>query len=752
MPPNLRAWQAMALWQLTAALAVVPVSSGAAGADTPTPSDTGGAATQRVEVTGTADKVVKTSSTATKMDVATRDVPASLQVISPQMIEDQSKGQSINDVLRNVSGVSQNYGTATGNLPAVTLRGFDTAGYVMRDGYGQASGSTYDWASIDRLEVLKGPSSVLYGTQFNIGGQINIISKRPVDKPIAELEFSAGRWNYGRASADFGGAIDDAHTVLYRLNAAWDDADSFRDAIYERNTYVAPSLRWNASDADSLLVQAEYKDRHYNWDTGLPSYFWGDFDGLEVDYPGLSRNRRGMDLPINQYIGLAGWDGQHELKQTLTLEWEHDFSDDWHLKAGLAPVLTDYQGRSSYFYWGWDDPNEDGVYLPEDHHAYLLAGGYAYRSQEVPVTLDVTGKFTLWGLKHAILFGLSHSRGVWRDAGPTSSTFLKPLEAVGLQDWRHPPHYTLQPDPDFEGSGSWMYSQTDQGAYVQDLVSFGDAWKVLLGYRVSRARGHYTSVWAGETYTGDSAFSGSTPRLGVVYQPSKMVSLYGGWSQSFNPNWGRLKNGGTPPPETGSQWEVGAKVDFAEGKANLNVAMYQIDKTNVERCAPESSDCKIVVAVGGQRSHGLEIDLNGEVWPNLRLTNAITVQDAKVTKDLATDLGGLPVGDRMTGVPRWIFDVFAVYAFKGGTLAGLDLGAGYNATAEVEANLPNDGYRLPGLRRVDVMAGYQLTPKLHLQANLNNATNRVNYASPGWGYMAFATKPRELVLTLTAKL
>lgn len=748
-------WALLALGLGALAVTLPPLAAAAEaaasdGGATPNGPDSGGA--ERIEITGTADRSrLKSSSTATKMDVATRDVPASLQVISPQMIEDQSKGQSINDVLRNVSGVAQSYGTATGNLPAVNMRGFDTGGYVMRDGYGQASGSTYDWSSIERLEVLKGPSSVLYGTQYNIGGQINIISKRPVDRRVAEVEMSVGRWNYGRVALDVGNALDEDHRLLYRFNAAWDDADSFRDAVYERNLYLAPSLKWAVGDADQLLLQAEYKDRHYNWDTGLPSYFWGDFDGHEVDYPGLSRVRRGRDLPIHQYIGLPGWDGQRETKHTLTLEWEHDFNDDWHLKVGTAPVLTDYQGRFSYFYWGWDDPDEDGVLLPEDHHAYLLAGSYGYHSREWPVTADLTGHFDTWGLKHTILMGASYTKGRWHDSGPGGNDVMKALEPIGLEDWRHPPAYTLVNDPDYDVSNSWQYEQEEFGAYVQDLVELSDQWKALVGYRIGRARGSYEYIWGSDVYTGDSHYRGHTPRLGLVHQPSKTLSLYAGWSQSFTPNWGRLKNGGTPPPETGSQWELGLKQDFADGKANLNVALYRINKSNVARCAPESSDCKIIVVAGSQRSQGLEIDLNGQISPNLRLTNAITFQRAKVTKDVSTDAGGLPVGDKLTGVPQWIFDVFAVYEFKTGPWSGLDIGGGYNAAGETEANLPNDGYRLPGLRRVDLMAGYRLTPTWRLQANLNNLTNHVNYSSPGWGYMAFANKPRELVLTASAR-
>jgi iron complex outermembrane receptor protein len=134
---------------------------------------------QRVEITGQDGRTYapKASSTGTKTDALIREVPASLQVISPQLIEDLGAGQSINAVLRTVSGVAQTYGSATGNLPAVSIRGFDTGGYVLVDGYPRSSGSSYDASAIDRIEVLKGPASLLYGMQYSLGGVINLVLK-----------------------------------------------------------------------------------------------------------------------------------------------------------------------------------------------------------------------------------------------------------------------------------------------------------------------------------------------------------------------------------------------------------------------------------------------------------------------------------------------------------------------------------------------------------------------------------------------
>ena len=248
--------------------------------------------------------------------------------------------------------------------------------------------------------------------------------------------------------------------------------------------------------------------------------------------------------------------------------------------------------------------------------------------------------------------------------------------------------------------------------------------------------------------------------LKTVWQPSRRDSYYLSWSRSFNPNWGRLVDGSIPPPERGVQTEVGWKHDFDDGKTNLNIAAYRLVKRNVERCAPQDPDCRLYVLGGQQSSQGLEFDLNGEPLPHLRLTASLTLQSgARVDKDLPADSpyawgGALPVGNRFPGGPRRMASFFGVYTLQGDTLPGLELGGGFNYSAPSEQNLPNDGYRLPGERTVNLYAAYPLTPRVHVQLNVNNVTNRLAYSSPGWQgwpWLYFANKPREFVLALTAQ-
>ena len=705
---------------------------------------------ERVEIKGSLGRV-KRSNTATRLDVETRDVPASVQVISTQTVQEQSKSQTVNDVLRNVSGVSQSYGTAAGNTPVVTLRGFDTGGVVLQDGYVRFGGNAVDWAGIEQLEVLKGPASVLYGQQYNIGGMINIISKRPQGVPLAEMEVSIGRWGYQRGSVDLGGPLNESRSITYRLNIATESSESFRDYVFEKRLFVAPAIKWDIGLNDSLVVSGDVLARKYRTDPGLPAPSTTAWQGREYAYPGLPRDRLGYALPINTYIGLANWDASRDSSGRLAIEWEHDINESWHLKFGTLLDQNHFTWRNSQFLWF--QPTNDAGQPEGALVSQLLARANGTRFKGTQTNVDISGEFETKGMKHKLVAGVSAARTLTTaDAG--ENQFFLAQETLSEDAWRSPgASYTLVPDPSitrYEGSST----QTQKGLYAQDMIEFSDRWKALIGYRYNIAMGgqelRINGVNDDTIPAGFTATSG-TPRLGLVWQPTKTLSLYAGWSNSFNPNWGRLAGGGLAPPELGTQYEVGLKKDFAGGKAGLNVAAYDIRKTNVLRCAPGSADCKLYVLVGGQRSRGLELDLNGELLPGLRLSMAMTLQDVKVLQDLPPEQGGLPVGDKLTGSPRWIFNVFSTYQFKTGRFAGLTVGGGWNRAADSEGNLPNDTYRIAGTKRLDLITEYQLTPNTKMQMNINNVTDQINYATPSAGQLVFANKPREVVLTLTTR-
>jgi iron complex outermembrane receptor protein len=602
--------------------------------------------------------------------------------------------------------------------------------------------------NIQQIEVLKGPASVLYGAQPNTGGMVNLLSKKPLSTPLAEMELSAGRWGYQRGTLDLGGPLNENRSVTYRLNMAGESSESFRDYLFERKLFIASALRWDIGPEDSLLVSGDLMNRRFRFDPGLPAPSASAWLGRENGYPGLARDQLGYALPINTYIGYGNWDSDRERTGRLAIEWEHDINESWHLKASFLRDKSHFVSPRSRFLWF--QPTDDGGQPAGPLASLLEATIFADRFESSQLNLDLAGEFEARGIKHKLLAGISNVEGSIR-TDPQETRFLVAQDLLSGDAWRDPgTRYTLVPSPFVTGFDAFN-SQKHKGLYAQDMMEFSDRWKALIGYRYHIALGN-SSVRMNEDVRPDEfTATGGTPRLGLVWQPSKTVTLYAGWSKAFNPNWGKLSGGGQAPPELGTQYEIGLKKDFADGKLNLNLAAYRIDKTNVERCAPDSPDCLFYVLVGGQRSQGVELDLNGEPLPNLRLSMAMTLQDARIVQDLPPEQGGLPAGDRLTGVPRWMFNVFGSYKVKAGTVAGLVIGGGWNRTADTEGNLPNDKYRIAGNTRLDLLAEYPFTASTKLQLNINNVTNQISYASPSSGVLVFANKPREAVLTLITR-
>jgi iron complex outermembrane recepter protein len=181
--------------------------------------------------------------------------------------------------------------------------------------------------NIQQIEVLKGPASVLYGAQPNTGGMVNLLGKKPLSTPLADMELSAGHWGYQRGTLDLGGPLNENRSVTYRLNMAGESSESFRDYFFERKLYIASALRWDIEPEDSLLVSGDLMNRRFRSDPGLPAPSPSAWLGRENGYPGLARDQLGYPRPINTFIGYGNWDSDRERTGRLAIKWEHDINE-----------------------------------------------------------------------------------------------------------------------------------------------------------------------------------------------------------------------------------------------------------------------------------------------------------------------------------------------------------------------------------------------------------------------------------------
>ncbi|MBG1261088.1 TonB-dependent siderophore receptor [Nostoc commune] len=609
-------------------------------------------------VTGEQDGYrVQDSTTATKTDTPLRDIPQSIQVIPRQVLEDR-KPRTLTEAVETVSGVSS--ADTNFNAPAGTyiLRGFEQGGN-LRNGYRDVNGyGLTGLGTIERVEVLKGPASVLFGA-VEPGGVINVITKQPLSEPYYNLGLEVGNRGFVQPSIDFSGPLNDDKTLLYRLNASYQNSNGFQDFVNTNLTTIAPSISWKLGDRTEVNLYYEYIN--FN---GIPETFTTVF----------SDNT--FKLPRSRYLSYP-LDGQdyttHKYGYTLT----HKFSDNWQLRNNFA--VTNFNATEEYTV---------GINLVDDRFLRSYAARRNYSQDNYFGQIDLLGKFNTGSIPHQLLFGFDVNRYV--DNFNVIRLSVPPLDVFN-------PNYNI-PEPQIT-TGGFSSFQTVQsyGFYLQDQISFQDNLKLLIGGRfdwITQKSG------TDESEQSDSAFS---PRIGLVYQPSKSVSLYTSYSQSFNPTEGFNPDDRAFEPTKGTQYEAGIKADFLESRLSTTLAVYQITKANVTTSDPDPERAAqgFSTQVGEQRSRGIELDVAGEILPGWKVSASYAYTNAEVSKD-----NDIPIGNRLEDVPYNQASLWTTYQIQNGDLKGLGFGLGLFYVGTRAGDLANS-FEIPDYLRTDAAIYYR---------------------------------------------
>ena len=595
---------------------------------------------------------VPDATTATRTDTPLRDIPQSVQVIPRQVIEDQQVIQ-LDEAVRNVSGVTSG-GTSGGTESNFVIRGFSQAP-ILRDGFREFSSYSgfSETANLERVEVLKGPASILYG-EVQPGGVVNLVTKQPLSQPFYEAELQIGSRNLFRPRIDLSGPLTSDGKLLYRLNAAWLNDDGFRD--FDQNTeqlLIAPVVTWKISDRTDLTVQLEYFRSKRPLDNGLVAL------GNEV-----------ADIPFNRNLGEPD-DTVEEDSLNIGYNLEHRFSENWTLRNAFR-----YANRSFL---------NDGA-IPFDFNESTgnvtnYFGLQDIDSQNYSLQTNLVGKFATGPIKHTLLFGVDLNR-----SEETEFTGLDFSSPISLNIFN--PAYRSLPR---QGSGELPLARNTQvrsdrlGVYVQDQISLADNLKLLAGLRYDTVNQTTTNkptdfdTTTSETTQNNDAF---TPRVGIVYQPTQALSLYGSYSRSFTPTTSTTAAGEPLEPERGEGWEVGVKAELLENRLFATLAYFDITKQNVVTADPNNPLGS--VATGEQQSRGVELDVTGQISPGWNIIAAYAYTDAEVTKD-----NTIPVGNRLFNTPKHSASLWTTYEIQRGTLRGLGFGIGFNYVGEREGDLEN---------------------------------------------------------------
>ncbi|MEO0767841.1 MAG: TonB-dependent siderophore receptor, partial [Cyanobacteria bacterium J06649_4] len=517
-------------------------------------------------------QIVVTGEVGTRTETALRDVPQSIQVIPQPVIEEQN-ALRLGEALRNASGVVTTTGRAQEG-DGVYIRGFGGPfnSSFLRNGIRDENGQSIiaDPVNIERVEILKGPASVLFG-EVAPGGTVNIITERPLSEPSYDVEVAAGNFDFYRGTLDLTGPLNESESVLYRLNAAAQTSDSFIDFFNEERYFVGPTLSFRFGDHTELTLEGEYQE------TDSPGYFGLPASGTVINNPN-------GDLPLDLFTGEPDESKFNIQTYRFGYDLEHRFSDNWQLRNAFQLTDRDFNGTQIGL-TGFQPDNRTA-----DRFYFENVEPFSVRNY----TLDtyVTGEFSTGSIEHQLVAGFELARsetntnGIFGDAGPLD--LFDPVYGQPL------------------GSGTLFNSlQTNDslGIYLQDQIDLTDNLILLLGGRFDIVNQTFEDfVTDSETSQQDEAFS---PRIGIVYQPIEPISLYASYSQSFQQIVGSALDNSAFDPERGTQYEIGVKGDITD-RLSATLALYDLTRTNV--LTEDPNDPIFSIQSGRQRSRGVELD------------------------------------------------------------------------------------------------------------------------------------------------
>ncbi|ELR99565.1 TonB-dependent siderophore receptor [Gloeocapsa sp. PCC 73106] len=657
-----------------------------------TPSlDTGTTETE-LEIVATGEQTegyfVPEASTATGTDTPLRDVPQSIQVVPRELIENRNV-RELERALETVPGVSPSGGRGTSvNGPGILIRGFD-ASDIFRDGIPFFSLAPVGTSDIERIEVLKGPASVLFG-DGEPGGVVNLISKKPLAEPFHEFSFTAGNFDTYLTALDVSGPINDAKTVKYRINLSYDSYGSFRDFVEGDRLNFAPRVTWDISPNTSIDFYAQFLALTETIDEGIVS----TPNGI-------------VDIPRERFLG----EEFGELDQDLVnvgYDFVHRFGERWSVRHSFQYLQYDATRFAPLF----DSFDEETGNL--DRLEFFADGTY----RRFFVNADFVGKFETGPIAHQLRVGADYRRN---NEDP-SFQFDNLFAPINVFD----PVYTNIPyaiNPQF-----FRDDKVDRvGVYIQDQIDLLPNLKLLAGVRYDYVDQLRTTQNLGEPreeFTqSDDRFS---PRVGLVYQPIPALAIYGSYTTSFNPSFAASRNPDdtTFDPTTGRQFEVGLKADLFD-RFSVTLAAFDIRKDNVEVQDPDNPFFSI--QTGEQTSKGIELYLGGEILPGWNVVAGYTYLDAYVSQD-TTDIEG----NSLTNVPDNQFSLWTTYTIQKGSLQGLGFGLGLFFVDERPGNLENT-FTLPSYFRTDAALFYT-RDRWSFQLNVENLFD-VEYFSSSDGFI-----------------
>ena len=703
-----------------------------------------------------ATSVRATTSTIGKGNQDLRDIPQSVTVVTQKLIEDR-RIDTLKEALHQTAGIT--FQAAEGGEEDIRLRGFSLAasGDIYVDGIRDPAFYERDTFSFDRVELLRGSASMLFG-RGSTGGVVNQVNKVPFLNDASEVNFTGGTGNYFRFTGDFN--IKTSETAAVRVNVMNTTASGGGGSDKLDKQGLAPTIRWGIGTNDEFYVSGYYLRNNNGINYGIP---W-----LRKVAADASQGSGLVDIDPKNFYGAAS-DYNAGGAALATAGHTHRFADGGELKSSIRQGRYDRDLRAGTirFFTNNNAANGPIVLTPGADTitgTTPLTRGTNNKVQDMTTTYaqsDYSNKFNWFGLKNDVLTGVDLAHEVFHNYAlivPTGTTLDKntPRTTIGSPD---------------DGTGwvneaarikrqSGAFDAKALGLYFQDLVQVAPQWKVLGGLRWDYFKGDYqtfqtansTTVAPGTQLTdrgrSDKLWS---KRFGVLYQPNDALSFHFSYGTSFNTSGDtyqyddQTKN---TPPEGSENLELGGKLDLLEGKLSVRLAAFRSTKTNERNRDPDSAATAALLS-GKRHAAGLELDLAGRITPAWEVYGSYAwtpVAKIDIGAPGSVDGVGEGAGTRSSMTPRHSGTIWTTYQIT----KAFRVGGGLNARSSQTPNRNPVGIVAPKFVTGDLLAEYTMSDAIAFKLNANNVTNKL-YADALYTGHYLPGAGRSVQITMTAR-
>ncbi len=690
-----------------------------------------------------------TTTTIGKGKQALRDIPQSITVVTEKLITDRNL-DTMKDVLRQTAGIT--FQAAEGGEEDIRLRGFSlqTTGDIFLDGVRDPAIYDRDTFNLDRLELLRGSASMLFG-RGSTGGAANQVSKAPYLGTSSEVNVTAGNHDYKRVTGDFN--IQTADDTALRITGMRTQANNNGAGSSIDKYGVAATYRWGIGKKVEHQVSVFHIDNDNGINYGLP---WvrpksTDTQGARTinsrldpaNYYGMASDYNRTQGDVFTYMNTVKLGGGSELK---TVVRKGDFQRDLRAST-IGPntiVLSNFSGATAF---------TRGTQVKNQNMDLIQA------------QTDYSGKHQLLGMKHEITTGIDFSRenrvvlANGSSIAKTNTTAGNPNDGATIDEASR----ILRRGNQFSAKGV--------GTYLQDLVHIAPMWKVLGGLRYDYFNGDYTTFANNDANLQSGNYKQSinklSKRAGVLFQPNALDSYHFSYGTSFNtsgdtysyvvPGRSDLNLAANTQPESSENIELGAKLDSEDGRVTTRLALFRATKLNERNTDPDNAATRLLLS-GKRHAAGFDMDITGQITDNWDIYASYTwIPEARVDEaappaaaNQGTALAGNRKGDRPGLTPRHSGTVWNTYKFLPQWRAGV--GVNFRSKqAPADIRTPAAGiYNAPGFATMDLMAEYALSKVYTVKANVTNVANKV-YADQVYQGFYVPGAGRLVQVTLSAK-